>query len=68
VRIQAEQALVTVPNVSDVRRAGYYLALQAASNSSTRTATMAVENAAGSFSASFSLEAPLSETSGEGRR
>jgi hypothetical protein len=66
-RVQAEQALATVPNVSDVLRAGYYLSLQAASNSATGTATVAIENAAGSFSASFSLEAPLNETSGEAR-
>jgi hypothetical protein len=66
-RTQAEQSLATVPNVSDVLRAGYYLALEAASNSATGTATVAIENAAGSFSASFSLEGPLNETNGEAR-
>ena len=64
-RLQAEQSLATVPNVSDVLRAGYYLTLQAASTSRTGTATMAIENAAGSFTASFSLEGPLNESTGD---
>ena len=66
-RVQAEQSLATVPNVSDVLRAGYYLTLQAASGSTTGTATVAIQNAAGSFSASLSLEGPLNESTGDAR-
>jgi hypothetical protein len=66
-RMQAERSLATVPNVSDVLRAGYYLTLQATSDSRVGTATLAIENAAGSFSASFSLKGPLNESTGNAR-
>jgi hypothetical protein len=63
----AEQSLTSLPNVSDVLRAGYYLVLQADSTSRTGTATIAVQNAAGSVSASLTLSGPLDQPSREAR-
>lgn len=66
-RRQAEQSLATVPNVSDVLGPGYYLTLQAASDARTGTATVAVENAAGSLTTSLSLTGPLDRSTKEAR-
>jgi hypothetical protein len=64
-RIQTERSLATLPNVSDVLRSGYYLTLEADSDSRTGTATVAVENGAGSFSAALTFSAPLDRTEQE---
>jgi hypothetical protein len=61
-RAQAERSLTTLPNVGDVLGPGYFLMLEASSDSKTGSATIAVENQPGSFSVAFSLEGPLSES------
>jgi hypothetical protein len=66
-RAAAERALTTLPNISDVLTPGYYLSFEASTASKTATATIAVDDAAGAFSASLSLEAPLSESPRESR-
>ncbi len=66
-RRQAERSLTTLPNVSDVLQSGYYMTLQAASDSRTGTATVAIENAVGSLTTSLSLTAPLDKSTKEAR-
>lgn len=64
-RTRAEQSLQTLPNLSDVMRPGYFLTLQASSDSKTGTAAVAVENAAGSLTTSLSFSSPLSDATKE---
>ena len=58
-RAQAEQSLITLPNVADVQRPGILLNAQASSDDKTGTAAVAVEKAEGTLTVSLTLSGPL---------